>query len=207
MELLRPKGTLQWARTGLIVVGITILTGCASAPVRPPPPDPRLQSLVPPSRDMEILGAALSSPNPREREAALLELAGAKNVAEDTHRLIRQRLTDESSAVREAAAWAVGFLPGAQGSFDTDVTPPRLIRQVKPTYPRYAFDHKIEGTVELRILIGEAGSVTRIAAMHSIPWLDSAAIDCVTQWSFEPARRGGRPVPIVATAPVTFRIY
>jgi protein TonB len=84
---------------------------------------------------------------------------------------------------------------------------PRLLRQTKPQYPQEAFIKKIEGEVLLEIVIGVDGRVGRVRVIRSIPLLDRAAADCVRQWVFSPAIKRGRPVPSVANAPVTFRIY
>jgi len=85
--------------------------------------------------------------------------------------------------------------------------PPRLLKQPKPQYSSEAFLKKIEGTVELEILIGIDGRVKSVRVMRSIPLLDAAAIQCVYQWVFTPAIKHGRPVATIATAPVAFRIY
>jgi protein TonB len=85
--------------------------------------------------------------------------------------------------------------------------PPRLIKQVKPAYPQEAFVKKVEGTVLVEILIDTTGRVARARILQSIPLLDQAALQCVYQWRFSPAIKRGIPVPTVAPAPVSFRIY
>ena len=59
----------------------------------------------------------------------------------------------------------------------------------------------------MEILIGERGQVTHAEVRESIRLLDAAALQCVQGWVFEPARIRGKPVPTLAKAPVTFRIY
>ena len=85
--------------------------------------------------------------------------------------------------------------------------PPRARYTTKPVYPAEAFVKKVEGTVLLEILIDDRGQVARIRVAESVPMLDQAAVDAVRRWVFEPAYRKGRPVPAVAWAPVSFRIY
>ncbi len=84
---------------------------------------------------------------------------------------------------------------------------PRPIKITRPQYPQEAFVKKIEGMVELEILIDSTGRVVRARVVKSIPLLDAAAIQTVQQWVFAPAIKNGRPVATIATAPVTFRIF
>jgi protein TonB len=112
---------------------------------------------------------------------------------------------DPVQKVREAAAWALGHVGfGDMTPYDEGPRPTLISR---PRYPQAAYDKRVEGTVEVEILIGEAGNVAHADIRKSIPELDQAAVDCVRVWTFEPARRDGKPVAAVATAPVTFRIY
>ena len=91
-------------------------------------------------------------------------------------------------------------------SFDYD-RPPTPIRAARPAYPDVAFVQKIEGTVELAIVIGADGRVVSVTVVRSIPQLDAAAIEAVRHWLFRPALRRGQPVATRARVPITFRIY
>jgi len=82
----------------------------------------------------------------------------------------------------------------------------RPIKMVKPRYPSEAFDKKIEGTVNLEIVIDAAGDVAETRVLKSIPGLDEAAVETVKQWRFSPTRVNGRAVATVAVAPVMFEI-
>ncbi len=86
-------------------------------------------------------------------------------------------------------------------------SPPVPIKMTQPVYPQDAFVKKIEGTVIVEIYIDIHGNVVRTRIIQSIPALDAAAIATVKQWRFKPARKGGKPVPTMARAPVGFRIY
>ena len=85
--------------------------------------------------------------------------------------------------------------------------PPRPIKITRPQYPQEAFVKKIEGIVELEIIIDANGRVARARVVKSIPLLDAAAIQTVQQWVFSPAIKDGRPVATIASAPVQFRIF
>ncbi len=84
--------------------------------------------------------------------------------------------------------------------------PPRAIKITKPKYPKDAFAKKIEGVVELEILIDASGKVVRARVVKSVPALDRAALETVYQWQFSPATKNGRPVAAIARAPVIFEI-
>jgi protein TonB len=85
--------------------------------------------------------------------------------------------------------------------------PPKPIKITRPQYPQEAFVKKIEGTVEVEILIDSTGRVVDARVVKSIPLLDAAAKQTVLQWVFSPAVKRGRPVATLAFAPVTFRIF
>jgi TonB family protein len=85
-------------------------------------------------------------------------------------------------------------------------TPPQPVSQPSPYYPHDAFAQRVEGTVEVRLLIDSSGQVTHAVTSSSIRMLDAAALHCVRRWSFRPAQRGGKAVPSVAAAPISFRI-
>jgi protein TonB len=84
---------------------------------------------------------------------------------------------------------------------------PRPLKMTKPQYPQEAFIKKIEGIVEIEILIDATGRVVHARVIKSIPLLDQAAVQCVYQWQFSPAIKKGRPVATRANAPVAFRIF
>jgi periplasmic protein TonB len=105
-----------------------------------------------------------------------------------------------------------GVLGGVLGGTGTSPVmdydqPPRPIKMVKPQYPQDAFVKKIEGVVEVEILIDSTGRVIQARVVRSIAQLDAAALQTVYQWIFSPAVKHGRPVATVARAPVTFRIF
>jgi len=115
----------------------------------------------------------------------------------------------EGGVVGGTPGGVIGGVIGGTGDIpvlDYD-QPPRILRQPRLVYPQDAFIKKVEGVVEVEILIDATGRVSRARVVRSVPMLDAAAIDNVKQWVFAPAMKGGRAVPTTAVAPVTFRIY
>jgi protein TonB len=116
---------------------------------------------------------------------------------------------DENGVLGGTVGGVVGGVIGGTGDgpvMDFDQAP-RLLQQVKPQYPQEAFVKKVEGVVELSVLIDASGNVAQAQVVRSIPLLDAAAVQCVRQWRFAPAIKNGRPVSTVARVPITFRIF
>lgn len=115
----------------------------------------------------------------------------------------------EGGVVGGVPGGVIGGVIGGTGTgpvMDYD-SPPKPVKITRPQYPQEAFVKKIEGTVLVEIMIDSSGRVVRARILQSVPLLDAAAIQTVYQWVFQPAVKHGRPVPTIAQAPVSFRIY
>jgi TonB family protein len=109
-----------------------------------------------------------------------------------------------------------GFGPGSGGgrgggsgpySVGGGVSEPALISQIPPDYSDDARKARIEGTVELLIVIRADGSVQFDSVTKSLGFgLDQNAIAAVKQWKFRPGRRDGQPVPVWMSVIVNFTI-
>lgn len=192
-------------------------------PPPPPPPLPRGSALVekqqqpkPATPDRKPDKATLTAPleTPRETadkheaKAAESEQAGSPT-GSDFGVPEGMDIGVEGGIVGGVPGGVLGGVVGGTGDgpvLDYD-QPPRPIKMTKPQYSSDAFVKKIEGEVELEILIGADGRVKNVRVVRSIPLLDAAAIQCVYQWVFSPAIKHGHPVATIASAPVRFRIY
>ena len=78
----------------------------------------------------------------------------------------------------------------------------------KPSYPRMSLRRGEEGTVLCRLHIDARGAVERVEVVESsgFPRLDSAAVETLSTWSFEPARAAGVAVSTSLLHAVTFRL-
>lgn len=86
------------------------------------------------------------------------------------------------------------------------VSSPKLTKKVEPAFPPQASAIGAEGTVLLSIVVSTGGRAENIVLVKPLGYgLDQAAIDAVKQWTFEPGRKGGMPVPVLATIEVNFR--
>lgn len=85
----------------------------------------------------------------------------------------------------------------------------RYLRAPAPAYPRDALMAGAQGTVMLRVLVGEDGSPLEVSIERSSGnrSLDSAArTQVLRQWKFQPAIDNGRPVQAYGLIPVDFKL-
>lgn len=93
------------------------------------------------------------------------------------------------------------YRPGA------GITPPGLLREVKPQYTEEARRGNIEGEVVLEVIVQADGSVGRVRVLQGLgSGLDQRAAEAVRQWRFSPARRHGAPVDVLVEVAVEFRL-
>ncbi len=87
------------------------------------------------------------------------------------------------------------------------ITPPGLLREIRPDYTEEARRRGIEGDVVLEIVVRADGSVGSVKVLQSLGGgLDQRATDAVRQWRFSPARRYGTPVDVVVEVAVEFKL-
>jgi TonB family protein len=87
------------------------------------------------------------------------------------------------------------------------VSEPRLVSRTDPEYSDDARKARIEGTVELLIIIRADGTVQFDSLRKGLGFgLDQSAIDAVKKWKFLPSRRDGKPVPVYMSVFVNFSV-
>ena len=87
------------------------------------------------------------------------------------------------------------------------IEPPRLLREVKPSFTDEGRRQGVEGDVVLEIVVRRDGSVGDVKVLRRLgAGLDQKAIDAVRQWRFAPARRMGAPVDVVVEVAVEFKL-
>jgi TonB family protein len=101
-----------------------------------------------------------------------------------------------------APLWHAGAVSVGNG-----IAPPKKVNDVPPVYPLEAQTAKVQGTVIVEVRIEPDGRVSNARVMRSIPQLDQAALDAVSQWEFSPALdREGRATPVIVTVIVQFTL-
>jgi len=76
----------------------------------------------------------------------------------------------------------------------------------RPAYPSDAKAAGIEGTVILKYIVTERGTVANVRVLRGPESLRNACIAAVRRWRFEPALKNGRPVPVYRMARIPFHI-
>jgi protein TonB len=87
-----------------------------------------------------------------------------------------------------------------------NVKPPTKIKDVQPVYPAVAQAAKVSGRVIIEAVVGPDGRVTDARILRSIPLLDRAALDAVSQWVYAPTLFNGVAVAVIMTVTVTFAL-
>ncbi len=107
---------------------------------------------------------------------------------------------------------AVGGMVGGTGealALSAVLTPPRVLQQPRPAYPRTARLQGIAGRVLLRVIVGVEGEVeaASVQFLESISELDAAAREAVLRWRFTPALGPDRrPVRVILEIPFHFSL-
>lgn len=190
----------------------------APEPVRRPPPpvraEPVVQPVEPPPPVTQpspqvVAPLATSQADARDRAGVLTESAGVDSNGPGSG---GGAGTGQGSGLGEGDGAGVG--PGTGGGTGggpyrpgAGITPPSLLREIKPDYTDDARRRGISGDVVLEIVVSRDGSVGPIKILQGLgAGLDQRAVDAVRGWKFSPARRFGTPVDVVVEVAVEFKL-
>jgi protein TonB len=81
-----------------------------------------------------------------------------------------------------------------------------LAAKVQPEYPAVARQLKIQGTVELMVLVAENGSVKKVDIVSGNPVLTAVAAMTVKTWKFKPFTEDGKPIEVMAPVSLDFKL-
>jgi protein TonB len=82
----------------------------------------------------------------------------------------------------------------------------QLLHRVDPVYPAAALRNHIRGVVRFAVTIGKDGRIEGLRLISGHPLLRQAARQAARQWVYRPVLRGGRPVRVISTLEVRFRL-
>ena len=97
---------------------------------------------------------------------------------------------------------------GTGGSGKGSSRRPELLMLVPPVYPKEAQKKGLEGTVDLRVLVTEQGTVDKVEVTTSSGHsdMDRAAVDAAKRTRFRPAIRNGERVAMWINYPIQFAL-
>jgi protein TonB len=100
------------------------------------------------------------------------------------------------------------FIPAPDDFVPVEIMP-ELIHKEVAEYPRMARQAQLEGTVYLRVLVNEDGSVgdAIVQRTSGVTSLDDAALKAVFGCKFKPAIQNGRPVKVWVSFPYEFVLH
>lgn len=81
-----------------------------------------------------------------------------------------------------------------------------LTTKVQPDYPPMARQLKMQGTVELEVLVSETGEVTKVDIVSGNPVLTAPAVQAVKHWKFKPFMEDGKAVRVLAPIVMDFKL-
>jgi len=169
------------------------------------------------AQGQEELLARLTSSNETERAEALIALGRVPDPDIDLLIAVSDRLLDPAESVRITAAYSMAGLAGKMGcklealadcKLFTRVLDrtPRVVKKVPPKYPEEAKRAREQGRVVVEFVVAPDGAVTRVRVVDGSPFLREAAAESLRQSKYEPARKGGEPVPFAMLQAITFKM-
>jgi TonB family protein len=105
---------------------------------------------------------------------------------------------DELSSAPESNGSGQGAADTAEVTVPAD-SEPQLISFTRPTYTPFADGDPAKGTVNVSLLVDEAGQVIESRIVDGLPQyldLDNSVLEAARRATFEPAVRDGEPVPM-----------
>ena len=109
----------------------------------------------------------------------------------------------KASSVRPAAKPAANS--EANAGKDSVVIPPKLIHSVQAVASLEAMRDFERGNVVIDAVVGTSGEVHFISVISGPPSLRESAVESLKEYKYEPATRGGQPVPAHVTITIHFR--
>jgi TonB family protein len=96
--------------------------------------------------------------------------------------------------------------PGSLVTLGPGVTPPKSIKKTYAKYPNAARERRVQGTVQMSILVSETGKVLDVKLVKSAhTLLDEVSLAAVRDWIFEPATKEGVPVKVWIPVSMTYQ--
>jgi len=85
-----------------------------------------------------------------------------------------------------------------------DVTPPRVTKQVNPSY-KTARGVRLQGSVTIGLVVSSQGIPREVRVIKGLDKdVDQSAVDAVRQWRFSPARKDDKAIAVRISLEIDF---
>ena len=159
------------------------------------------------SAGMPAKSAPVSAPNPTPPAEA--SAAPAEAAATDVPVVPSASKKKASRAIAAAKPSSVppAAKPDAEANSakDNAIVPPKLIHSVQAVASLEALRDFERGNVVIDAVVGTSGEVHFISVISGPPSLRQPAVESLKDYKYEPATRGGQPVPAHVTITIHFR--
>jgi TonB family protein len=156
----------------------------------------------------------LPNANPTAQELALpihaVFLMVGESMTEAVPPFWRKYFSDMNGVPASASSLPQGtvYQVSRPGAAKGGVSPPRPIHHQDPEYSDEARKAKYQGTATFSMIIEPSGGTRDIEVVRPLGMgLDEKALEAISTWTFEPARKDGNPVAVQVMVEVTFRLY
>ncbi len=189
-----------------------------NTPAQPPPHAAQSTAapLAPPSAGQTVQAADAtaansdSTANPASTSSAVADARASPRAAflQDVKR------DDAASSTVAVPALVPATSTTQRASSDTSTEPivlpesvadGRVMRRVRPVYPKRAQQKRVHGAVVLQVVVNKEGKVDSLQVINGNPLLARAAVDAVRQRRYKPYFRDGEAVPFETQVTVDFR--
>jgi protein TonB len=143
---------------------------------------------------------------PEDGTAAPVEAASSNapvGPLESRKKAPRPMAAAKASSSRPAAKPAANS--EANSGKDSAIVPPKLIHSVQAVASLEAMRDFERGNVVIDAVVGTSGEVHFISVISGPPSLRGPAVESLKEYRYEPATRGGQPVPAHVTITIHFR--
>jgi TonB family protein len=150
---------------------------------------------------------AMLEQDPAQRQVLIAQADALRTRALEARRTQSRRADMVVAGPAPAPCPARGPIDGvAPLRVGGSVKTPTKVRDVRPVYPPEAQANRVQGIVIIEVVVTARGEVVDPCVLRTVPGLESAALDAVSQWRFDPVIFDGRPWPIVMTVTVNFTL-
>jgi TonB family protein len=114
----------------------------------------------------------------------------------------------DSSSPDDPGTVGVEVIPSGDGEpFYKFDTPPILLTELDPEYPPEAKQSGLHGTVLVKVLVGEDGTVQSASVLKSSDTVfESSALEAAARCQFKPAKFEGSPTRSYVAIPFRYRL-